>query len=405
MADWLYLTTLEVTLLIGLVLILRTMVRCQLGAHISYWLWLIPLARSLMWCKPERPSSIIETAILPNGDFFLSILPTSSRFSIPDYFLLEWIWLAGFLFWGSIRIISWRHLQSYLKRHSVHVSLPESMQTFAKENNQCKSISYFTTTIQSAPFVTGLRKPRIYLPERFFGQYNQLQQQCVLTHELTHVKRKDLWVQVVGELVRAVFWFNPIVHLAWTAFQEDQEFACDRDVLRHSNDEERYEYGRALVRSYHTHILQASLAFFSKKKERFIMLEKHRNSNAKNILGITLCVLIGIFALTKGSQALEYPVNWTHDQVKLNFKDMQLHKLVGVLFELTDKEVVGLSQLKNRQTTINVNRIIPYDALTLILKCNGYKMIVQDDDYRIVKDKKIAVDASSANKCIASKIG
>ena len=80
-----------------------------------------------------------------------------------------------------------------------------------------------STTRPGTPFVTGLKRPFVYLPTDFFQRFSLEEQRWVVQHELTHAARGDLWVQTLWEALRSVFWFNPIVHLAANAMRDDQE--------------------------------------------------------------------------------------------------------------------------------------------------------------------------------------
>ncbi len=53
----------------------------------------------------------------------------------------------------------------------------------------------------------------------------------VLCHELAHIRRHDWSVQMVAELLRACFWFNPLLWIACTRLRRESEHACDDAVL------------------------------------------------------------------------------------------------------------------------------------------------------------------------------
>lgn len=80
--DWLYRTTLEVSLLIGLILLIRPVVRKTLGARATYWLWFLPLIRVLIPNRLSRPPTVLEGVPLPSGQLAIAILPN------PDVLLL-----------------------------------------------------------------------------------------------------------------------------------------------------------------------------------------------------------------------------------------------------------------------------------------------------------------------------
>jgi hypothetical protein len=53
----------------------------------------------------------------------------------------------------------------------------------------------------------------------------------VLGHELAHIARRDWLVHVAAELVRVVYWFNPLVWIACRRLRRESEQACDDAVL------------------------------------------------------------------------------------------------------------------------------------------------------------------------------
>jgi beta-lactamase regulating signal transducer with metallopeptidase domain len=54
----------------------------------------------------------------------------------------------------------------------------------------------------------------------------------VLGHELAHIRRADWIVQLAAEVVRSVYWFNPLVWIACRRLRLESEQACDDAVLR-----------------------------------------------------------------------------------------------------------------------------------------------------------------------------
>lgn len=77
----------------------------------------------------------------------------------------------------------------------------------------------------------GLVYPAIILP-RGAADWTADRIRVVLTHELAHIRRADWAVQIAAELLRAVFWFNPILWVATRRLRDESEQACDDAVLR-----------------------------------------------------------------------------------------------------------------------------------------------------------------------------
>jgi TonB family protein len=76
----------------------------------------------------------------------------------------------------------------------------------------------------------GLFRPCVLLPEGA-REWSESRARSVLCHELAHVRRHDWLVQISAEVLRSVFWFNPIVWMACARLRRDSEQACDDAVL------------------------------------------------------------------------------------------------------------------------------------------------------------------------------
>jgi TonB family protein len=81
-----------------------------------------------------------------------------------------------------------------------------------------------------SPSTWGLRRPRIMLPADA-ARWDEARITVVLAHELAHVQRRDWIVQMACELVRAIYWFNPLAWIACSRLRRESEQACDDMVL------------------------------------------------------------------------------------------------------------------------------------------------------------------------------
>lgn len=97
-----------------------------------------------------------------------------------------------------------------------------------------------------SPMLQGLFKPRLLLP-RHLRDFEPMQQQLIVEHELTHWRRHDLPLGVAALLLECLFWFNPFMRLLRVRLGWSQEFGCDRAVLRGRPAAERKAYAAALV--------------------------------------------------------------------------------------------------------------------------------------------------------------
>ncbi len=101
---------------------------------------------------------------------------------------------------------------------------------------------YQCETVES-PFVLGVIKPKIYLPFDISGQ----DLDYVIAHEQSHISRKDHIWKPFGFLILSVYWFNPLIWMAYILLCRDIELACDEKVINRLDTQERADYSQALL--------------------------------------------------------------------------------------------------------------------------------------------------------------
>lgn len=95
-----------------------------------------------------------------------------------------------------------------------------------------------------SPFLLGIVRPRIYLP----AGLGEEERACVVAHERSHLRRRDHWTKPAAFLILAVYWFSPLVWLAYVLLCRDIELACDERVIRELGPECKKAYSQALLR-------------------------------------------------------------------------------------------------------------------------------------------------------------
>ena len=93
------------------------------------------------------------------------------------------------------------------------------------------------------PFILGLVKPKIYLPSGLSSK----DAAHVLAHERAHLKRRDHWWKPLGFALLSVYWFNPLLWLAYVLLCRDIELACDERVVREMGISGKKAYSEALL--------------------------------------------------------------------------------------------------------------------------------------------------------------
>ena len=207
--------------------------RLVLPVSIESALSLVPSAQTLpegvMYAAaPELNTGIAALNDAINPAFTAAFAPEPAASANPLQVLLpvaSVIWLAGaavMLLWA---LVSWLRLR---RRVAEAVRLEGNM---------------FESERVASPFVLGLIRPRIYLP---FGLDEGAREQ-VLTHERAHIARGDHVIKPIGWLILAVYWYNPLVWLAYALFCRDIELACDERVIRRLPVSGRANYSQALL--------------------------------------------------------------------------------------------------------------------------------------------------------------
>ena len=174
--------------------------------------------------------SVIDNAVNPSLSEHFAAVPTASVNPLYVWaYLAGWVWLIGL---GAMLLYA---LVSYLRLHRrVSVSLPVQDNIYL-----CDAIS--------SPFILGVVKPHIYLPSGL----DEVQRQNVLAHEQAHLARRDHWWKPLGFALLAVYWFNPVLWLAYTLLCRDIELACDERVIRTMDE--------SAVKTYSTVLLACSM--------------------------------------------------------------------------------------------------------------------------------------------------
>ena len=214
----------------------------------------MPESKKSLCAQTARSDVICHSG--DNSDF-LAVLPSSgvSVSSVGDVDIIPYVWQAGAAVLAAAKIYKGRRLKKYISR-SARLS---------------KNI-YFSDCFDTA-FVYGFFSPRIILPRN--ADSDTLHH--MLTHEKSHIERKDHIVKTVCFYILALHWFNPFVWLAYKFMSRDMELACDERVVRRYTAEEKKLYCRRLL-------AQAVKLSGLKMKGNVNFLEDDCTMRIKNIL-------------------------------------------------------------------------------------------------------------------------
>jgi HEAT repeat protein/beta-lactamase regulating signal transducer with metallopeptidase domain len=147
--------------------------------------------------------------------------------------LLIGAWLLGALILLSRLGIGLAIVQRIIRR-SAPLEDPDSL-ALARDAAQRLGVTRFVALQLSddveMPFAHGVIEPTVILPASF-TDWTTDRREAVLTHELAHISRGDLSMNLLSQGARALYWFNPLVWVASHRLRVEGERACDDAVLR-----------------------------------------------------------------------------------------------------------------------------------------------------------------------------
>ena len=114
----------------------------------------------------------------------------------------------------------------------------------------------------------------------------------MLAHEQSHLRRKDNLWKPLAFLLLALYWFDPVLWIAYHFFCRDMEVACDEAVIRDLDVSGRAAYSRTLLRySGSRSLIGTPLAFGEKDaKHRIKNIFRYRKPTAW-LVGLGACAI------------------------------------------------------------------------------------------------------------------
>ena len=167
-----------------------------------------------------------------------AIISPAARFTTyfvmvyPFFVLIVAVWyVANYLFFSKM----------YRRRNL----LPEveTEQLLAEMCNGRPPKLYYNQ-LATTPMILGVFRPMIILPDK---DYTPQQLYAILSHELTHLRRKDVFIKWLTLFATALHWFNPLVWLVRREIDRSCELSCDEAVIRNLDKSGKQFYGNTLI--------------------------------------------------------------------------------------------------------------------------------------------------------------
>ena len=278
--------TLFSAIIFAAILIFQRLLRRRISAALNYAVWALLLLRLLVPVTLEsgwhlftvpQAGQTAQTQDAPDSDIVeipaisSAVMPISDENADPlkpQYQVspssnqnpkavpakpVDWqtvavlVWATGALVFLTYTAIQWLRLSRRIKPGSMHI--PDSVHVMFNTQKRALHIrrrigisvqDWLTSPALSASFCPVLLLPAAMLPDKeavVFG----------IRHELTHYKRKDHLLSLLLLVLRCVYWFNPVVWLAFRCIQTDMETACDAAVTARMAHHERTRYIHTMI--------------------------------------------------------------------------------------------------------------------------------------------------------------
>jgi len=172
------------------------------------------------------------------------IVPVASLSWQGAVFLL---WLAVVLTMGLLllqRAIFVRGLVAQAKE--ANSMMADKLESCRERMGVKRKIGLKVSANASSPAVCGLFRPVILVPQNLASTLNPSQLRAVLLHELAHIRRGDLWVNLAQTVLQIIYFYNPLLWLANSVIRRVREQAVDEMVLV-AMGEKAQQYPQTLV--------------------------------------------------------------------------------------------------------------------------------------------------------------
>ncbi len=258
----------EISVLICLIFFVKWVAAKKLPSWWHYSLWLILLVRMLLPIEFENRLNVYN--FIPDirehqvfeiiADSSLENVTSAVEFtSIPTKNTPEWrhllknsvpvLWLFGAMAFGIFILLKsisfWRSV-----RRIPPVADKEVLHLLAQCKNRMKisrGVDVVVTDKVRSPALFGYFHPRLLLPGGIFEKLGNEDLSYAFMHELGHLRRHDIGVSWLMAILQVVYWFNPLVWIAFYHVRIDQESACDESVLSRIKHHQSKDYAKAIV--------------------------------------------------------------------------------------------------------------------------------------------------------------
>lgn len=148
--------------------------------------------------------------------------------------VISMVWFVGVILYLIIQIIIWGYFRCIIWNNREQIIDYTWCHDFQKIYNEIgitdKQIGFFSAPNINQPCVIGVFQQSILIPRYLIQKLNEDEINMVLTHELTHIRKKDVFTKITMFILCSLNWFNPLLYILRNSLYEWIEISCDEDI-------------------------------------------------------------------------------------------------------------------------------------------------------------------------------
>lgn len=326
-------------LVIGL-FIVKLLFKQKLSASWHYYIWLVLILRLIIPFTPTSPFSVFNLLPQPSPTFHVpqaisppSISPAATP-SVPDTIstgptslssggnisnppsptgMLGFNWATAAIVWltGVLAILLYIFVVNGLlllkiRKYPVceNADVAEILEECRDNLNVHTKVTVIYNDSLKSPALFGLFRPKIIVSPQLVSLLSREELRYIFLHELSHLKRRDLFVNILVTFVQVIYWFNPLVWYALHQMKQDCEMACDATALAALKPEDHKKYGRTIINMLQLlsepHWAPGTLGFANKiNTRRITMISTNKRTTLKwAAAALALTLVVGCSSLS-----------------------------------------------------------------------------------------------------------
>ena len=218
-------------------------------------------------------------------------------FEIFNKEILFYVWMLGAIIFTAKEIYVYMSFSKKLKNISHLIqdeSIITSLEICKKKLNINRKIILKECSFIRSPMITGIFAPVIIIPK--MNQYLD-KLEIVLTHELIHYKRKDLWIKIMPLIANVINWLNPVVYILRNKINIICELSLDEQIIKNMDKVKRKYYGEIILEQIEysqnkSLSLGASVCKSRRELEKRLKIIIFFKKSRKLIVGISLIAVV-----------------------------------------------------------------------------------------------------------------